>query len=239
MQTHAKPRPTVIRPPEYLPRLSTLALVDRAELCVLGDTLQYSRQSFHNRAKLRSVPGWQWASIPLQSRQHGQPICAAKIDHHARWQAQHERAFTYNYRSAPYFEFYEHDFEPLFATDWPSLGVVSVWTTKLLARLLGITTPLDVASESAGVLEKPETLAGLAERYDVRTLLTTETAAPHDAARVPSAEILAQRYRENERAQNFEGFVPGLSAVDALFNHGPSALQIMRDGVVATSEVDG
>lgn len=222
-----------LHPPEYLPPLATLALYDRAERVVLADTARYSRQSFQNRARLRGVPGGQWATIPLAPHQRGLPLCRAQPDHHARWQAQHARAFEYNYRSAPYFEFYEDDFAPLFSEAWPSLGVVNAWTTRLLMRLVGITTPLAVASEDGECPppDEPHALADLARRYDANALLVPEAAARRLGAALPGVAVTPLRFAEAERAQNFDGFAAGCSAVDALFNHGPETLRLLRAGM--------
>ena len=62
-----------IRPPEYFPRLSHVALMHYATHFVLADTMQYSRQSFQNRTRVRTREGSSWVSVPLKGGQHGSP----------------------------------------------------------------------------------------------------------------------------------------------------------------------
>ena len=107
-----------VRPPEYWPRLSYFALMDRVERFVLADTFQYSRQSFQNRAKLRTPQGWQWISVPLRGGQHGRPVCDVAIEGVPYCMGKHWRAFTFNYHATPFFAYYEDAFRPLFDAEW-------------------------------------------------------------------------------------------------------------------------
>ncbi|QXD15529.1 WbqC family protein [Rhodocaloribacter litoris] len=215
-----------VRPPEYFPRLAYFALMDAAERFVLADTFQYSRQSYQNRARLRTPQGRQWVSIPLRGGQHGRPIRAVEIEPRRDWMGKHRRAFMYNYRSTPFFEYYEPDFESLFAGTWTHLADLTCATVALVARLLGIRTPLLRASGLAGA---PDTLTKVLAATGADRLLVPEEAAAHDVPLAPSAQVL--RYETPPYRQNFSGFEPDVSAVDLLFNYGPEALAVLRQGV--------
>ena len=230
-----------VRPPEYFPRLAYLALMQQAERFVLADTFQYSRQSFQNRARLRTPPrprrSWQWISVPLKGGQHGRPICEVEVDSapvpgqaecgqavRADWQRSHWRAFRYNYQTAPFFDHYEAAFCDLFQNPWTSLGALTCASAELLHRLFGLSTTLVRAS---ALPEAPSDLGTLAGHDHL--LLVPEATAEHDRAQVTSVQVL--RYQEPVYHQNFEGFEPGLSGVDLLFNYGPSAVEILQSGV--------
>ena len=222
-------RVIAVRPPDYFPRLAYLALMQQAERFVLADTFQYSRQSFQNRARLRTPPrprrSWQWISVPLKGGQHGRPICEVEVDVRADWQRSHWRAFRYNYQTAPFFDHYEAAFHDLFENPWTSLGALTCASAELLHRLFGLSTVLVRAS---ALPEAPSDLGTLAGHDHV--LLVPEATAEHDRTQVASVQVL--RYQEPVYHQNFEGFEPGLSGVDLLFNYGPSAVEVLRSGVV-------
>jgi len=95
-------------------------------------------------------------------------------------------------------------------------------------RLLGLTTPLVRASALPGA---PDTLPAVLAAVGADALLVPEAAAAHDAPLAPALRVM--RYETPAYRQNFSGFVPGLSAVDVLFNYGPEALSIIRQGVQA------
>lgn len=207
-----------IRPPEYFPRLEYAALLVAAERFVLADTFQYSRQSFQNRTRLRNPEGWQWVSVPLKGGQHGRPIHAVRIRPVPGWQKQHWKAFHFNYRRAPFFEFYEEALRPFFERPWTHLGALTCATVECLHRLLGLSTPLMRAS---ALPEAPATLPALVEAGGGAPLVTLPETAPHDAAEVADVRVL--RFDHPEYYQVFNGFEPGMSAFDLLFNYGPEA----------------
>ncbi|SHK06465.1 WbqC family protein [Rhodothermus profundi] len=203
-------------PPEYFPRLERVALALRAGRLVLADTFQYSRQSFHNRTRLRNPQGWQWISVPLRAHQHGVPIDQAAVGQLRGWQRRHWRAFCYNYRTTPYFEFFEPRLEEIFQQEWTTLGALTCATVLLTLQLFEIDTPVVRASELVG---RPASVAAIARVLAADTLLLPENTAAID--RTAAAQVYALRFKEPVYRQNFEGFVPGMTALDLLFNLGP------------------
>ncbi|MDQ7039846.1 MAG: WbqC family protein [Rhodothermus sp.] len=203
-------------PPEYFPRLERVALALRAGRLVLADTFQYSRQSYHNRTRLRNPQGWQWISVPLRAHQHGVPIDQAAIGQLRDWPRRHWRAFCYNYRTTPYFEFYEPRLEAIFRQPWKTLGALTCATFLLTLQLFEIDTPVVRASELIG---RPTSMAAIAQVLAADTLLLPEATASIDRAAAPQVCVL--RFEEPVYRQNFEGFVPGMTALDMLFNLGP------------------
>lgn len=202
--------------PEYFPRLERVALALRARRLVLADTFQYSRQSYHNRTRLRNPQGWQWISVPLRAHQHGVPIDRATVGQLRGWQRRHWRAFCYNYRTTPYFEFFEPRLEEIFQQEWTTLGALTCATVLLTLRLFEIDTPVVRASELVG---RPASVAAIARVLAADTLLLPENTAAID--RAAAAQVYALRFKEPVYRQNFGGFVPGMTALDLLFNLGP------------------
>lgn len=216
-----------IRPPEYFPRPNYVALMHHAETFVVADTFQYSRQSFHNRTKLRNPDGWQWITVPLKSYGHREAIRDITVDHHDRWQERHWRSFMYNYRSTMYFEFFEDRFRPVFEEEeWRKLGHLTSRTVEIVARLIGVDTEILRASELPGA---PNSVSSLLETLDAGSspLLVPESTAAVDGSAADDVQVLSfdlPSYR-----QNFEGFEPDMSAMDLAFNYGPEAGRMIAD----------
>ncbi len=211
-----------VRPPEYWPRPDYFALMDAVDSFVIADTFQYSRQSFQNRTTLRTPDGRQWISIPLKGGSHGLPIDEVEIRGSHRWIARHWRALLFNYRTTPFFAFYEPRLKPLFETEWHRLRDLTVASITLLREFLGIGTPLVHASRLAAA---PSTLDGILHNVGSESLVVPRETFEVDA-RLASAvmDFHPQQYR-----QNFEGFEAGMSALDLLFNYGPETLSMIRN----------
>lgn len=212
-----------VRPPEYWPRLSYFALMDRVDRFVLADTFQYSRQSYQNRARLRTPQGWQWISVPLRGGQHGRPVCDVSIEGDPYWMGKHWRAFIFHYHSTPFFAFYEDALRPLFDVRWRCLADLTCATVEVLHRLLGLRAALVRASALPGApADLPAVLAAVGDDG----LVVPAEAAAHDAA----AARCVFDYDDPVYRQNFAGFEAGMSALDVLFNYGPEARAVLARG---------
>ncbi len=208
-----------IRPPEYFPRLEYFALMRAVDLFVIADTFQYSRQSFQNRAQIRTPAGRIWLTIPLLGGQHGRRILDVQVaDASDAWQRKHWRSLEFNYRSAPYFEFFEKELSDVLHSEETALKEYTVSSTLCIRDMLELRTKVVLASELLG---DPATVKEIVNRVKGHELFTLGDTFELDRQSAPLVSIVAPHigpYR-----QNFEGFEPGLSALDAILNIGPFA----------------
>lgn len=174
----------------------------------MGDTFQYSRQSFQNRARIATPDGVMWLTVPLVGGQHGTPIARMRVDERADWRRVHLKALRFNYGAAPFYIEYAPRIEALLAERHATLGSLTRATVELLARLLGVETRCTWASELPG---NPATHAA------VQDVLPTSEAHP-----------LADSWEEAPRRQPFGGaFRADCSALDALMMYGPDARRFL------------
>ena len=198
-----------------------------AEHMVLADTYQYSRQSFQNRARLRTPQGWQWISVPLKGGQHGTPIAEVAIRSHLPWHRAHHRSLMYNYRSAPYYSAYAPDLHVLLDDPPVRLGDLSCRSVAIMAGWLGVGDRLVRATDLPG---QPDTLAAILDVLDGPQVLLTRPAAL-DSDRGHGVRVAVGRYTPPTYRQTFDGFEPDLSALDLLFNYGPDARRMIRESL--------
>lgn len=216
-----------VRPPEYLPRLAYMALMKWVDVFVVADTFQYSRQSFQNRARIRTPDGWSWISVPLVGRQHGTPIDQIDIDTRRAWTSKHRRAFQYNYASTPYFPFIEHELDTLYATRWPTLADLTVSTVEWSHQLFALKSEVIRASSLEG---SPASLPAILEILKPDELWSPEGAYEKDRLHVDRIQPFT--YREPEYRQHFEGFEPEMTALDIFCNYGQESSRMLGRGVV-------
>lgn len=191
--------------PEYLPRLETLLPILAVEEAVWRGDRSFSRQGWQNRTRLRNPDGWQWITVPIERGQRGQSIDDTGIAYHDGWRKRHLKALQYNYSTSPFHEHYAPDIEVLFNAKHETLGQLNRAALELILRWLKhpirwLDPDIDPIAGSPDATEGPPDLI-----------------AP--AAGKPSQEFEHPVYR-----QNYDGFIPGMSALDILFNHGPQAL---------------
>ena len=220
---------TAVQPPEYFPRLEYTSLIQHVDHFVLADTFRYRRQSFQNRSKLRSPQGWHWITIPISGRRDGAPIHEVEIETGGRWLEKHWRSFLYNYRTTMYFEFLEDSFRPFFERTWERLNPCICRSVTLLAELFEIGTPITRASQLDGA---PESLTGILQATTAEALAVPEEDSPSDLPEWVVPHAFA--YDHPNYHQNFEGFEPGMTAADLLFNYGREAQRLLAKGATTT-----
>lgn len=216
-----------IRPPAYFPPLWYTALLYHVDHFILADTFRYRGQSFQNRSKLRNAQGTHWISIPLFGQPQGAPFHTVEIETGGRWREKHWRSFLYDYRTTMYFEFYEETFRPFFDVTWENLAHCTCRSVALQAELYGIDTTLTRASALEGA---PGSVSEIVEALGAETLvLPTDETPPPDL----EADVQSFAYEHPEYRQNFEGFIPGVTGMDLLFNYGREAPRLLTQGIGA------
>ncbi len=197
------------------------------DIFVIADTVQYSRQSRQNRARLRTPNGAQWISIPLVGGQSGLDIRSIRVAESAnRWQTKHRRALKFNYGSAPYYDHYAPLVLPILESRATDLVAYTVPSVRTIVRLLKLETPVILASD---LHKQPATLAGILDELDGELVSLPDSGAS-DSRHGVARWLL--RFHATPYRQNFDGFVEGLSMLDALMNVGPDA------GLLACGDVD-
>lgn len=216
-----------IQPPAYFPPLDYTALVAHVDHFILADTFRYRAETFQNRSKLRNAQGGHWITIPLFGHPEGRPLCDVDIETGGRWREKHWRSFLYDYRSTMYFSFYKERFKPFFEEEWQTLVDCTCRSVRLQAGLFGIDTPITRATALDGA---PDSRAAILEAVDDEGPLVVPAAeTPIDDVRVPVQSVA---YDHPTYRQNFEGFEPGMTALDLVFNYGREAPRRLVRGIV-------
>ena len=76
------------------------------DVCFIVDTVQFVKEGFHNRNKIRINNGkeWQWLTIPvLLAKKKLINLSEVKINDKIKWQRKHLNAIKYSYGKTPYF----------------------------------------------------------------------------------------------------------------------------------------
>lgn len=190
--------------PAYFPGSATLACLLRRDV-VWEVWDNYQKQTYRNRCYICTDRGRLTLTVPIRhvGGETGRQLFRdVLIDNSYNWQRQHWRALETAYRSAPFFEYYEADLQPLFNTRFDSLMELDLATIHSLASLLS----LPVSNRKSERYE-----ANPATGTDARLLVLAKAPAP--VTLPPYHQVFEDRH----------GFIPGLSALDLLFNEGPAA----------------
>ena len=221
-----------IHQPQYLPWLGYFDKIDRADVFVILDNVQFKKNEYQNRNRIKTAQGWQWLTVPVGYR-FPQKISEVTVNNNTNWRHKHWQALVTNYARAACFADHAPAYEAFLGEDWGSLADLNTRTVRDLVTTLGITTPLRVASD----WDLPEDPTGRLVRICVETGADTYLSGAGgqdylDLRQFETAgiDVLFQEYSHPEYPQQFGSFEPYMSAVDLLFNCGPDSLGIIRSG---------
>ena len=103
---------------------------------------QFEKQTHRSRFEIAGPNGKQVLSIPLIHQSTHQSMAEVQIDYSQNWQIKHWRSIETAYSKAPFFEFYEHLFRPLFTNNFYLLTEFNLQVLHAILRALKINMPI-------------------------------------------------------------------------------------------------
>lgn len=223
--------------PTFLPWLGWFDIADQVDLLLILDDVAFSKQSWQQRNRLRTLQGLEYVTVPIRSAgRMGQAIRDTEtVGLH--FVQKLERAISGSYARAPYFKTLFLDFCEALRKSAES-GRLSDLNTGLIEWLfsaLGIPTPWQSSSTLNTQGKRGEYVAALCEAVGANDYLSpagAETYLLEDRAAFDRRhiEVWLHEYDHPEYQQAFAPFMPYASTLDLLFNEGPRALDIIRSG---------
>jgi WbqC-like protein family len=221
-----------IHQPQYLPWLGYIDKIDRSDSFVILDSVQFKKNEWQNRNRIKSARGWQWLTVPVLHR-HPEKIRDVRINNAVDWRRKHLQALEINYSRAPYFQDYIPFFRDLYGRTWERLAVLNQTVIQFLIEAFGINSRVVMASDTNAREEPTDRLIDICRTVGADTYLAGDGSRNYlDSARFEKEKIrvLFQSFHPPAYEQLYGPFEPGLSAVDLLFNCGSQSLSILRKG---------
>ncbi len=220
-----------IHQPQYLPWIGYFDKIDRSDVFVLLDNVQYKKNEFQNRNRIKTSQGWQWITVPVLYK-YTEKINEVKINNTVDWQRKHLSALICNYSKAPFLKEHLGFFEETFSIHWECLVEINIHIIKYLNKALGINKEVLVASNLKLREEPTERLIDICKYVQADTYLSGESGANYmnvDAFTQAKIHVKFQDFHHPVYQQLYDKFEPLMSIVDLLFNHGTHSLEIIRN----------
>ena len=216
----------------YLPWLRYMEKVARADVFVVLDDIQFTKNGFQNRNKIKHANGWMYLTVPVKHRA-GQPLHEVEIAGGKDWNQGHWRAIQTNYGRAPYYREHADGLAAIYERSWTHLNPLNSELLKYLCSALGIETRLVYSSELDLRGEATDRLIEICRAVGADCYYSGAYAVEKylDIAAMEAAgiEVALQEWACPTYGQCFPkaGFIPDLSALDLLLNEGPRGLSIL------------
>lgn len=227
--------------PAYLPWLGLLHKAAVADTFVLVDTVQFEKDSFTNRNKLRSPEGWRWLTVPVLSRGHlEQPLSELQIAPRP-WARKHWTAFRMFYARTPFFDRHAPFLERLYARPWEQLADLCEEILRYLFGAFGIEARLLRASSLDLEGKKSDLVLDLCRKTGARTFVFGNLGRRYvrvEDFEVAGVRVVFQDYKHPVYPQAYPGFEAGMNAFDLLMNVGPRSRQVLFEGNLRPEELE-
>lgn len=221
----------VILQPSYIPWRGYFHQIQRADIFVFYDDVQYDKHGWRNRNRVKTQSGTQWLTIPVSAPSGKNltecPIRDVLISPDQNWQRKHWRTLEMSYSKAPYFSRYAPLLQPYFERPAVSLVDFIINLTEVLARELGIGKTRFLRSSSlAAKGHKSERLLAILHQIGADHYISGPSAKSYleeDAFTRSGIGLEYMSYDYPPYEQLHPPYDPAVSILDLLFMVGPNA----------------
>lgn len=196
-----------IFPLTYLGPISLFAEIIKYDEIILEKKEHFIKQSYRNRCEIIGANGKLNLSIPTYRKGRDKTIIdEVKVCNDTNWATIHWRSICTAYRSSPYFEYYEADFEELFLKGADNLFEFNLSLFQLIVKKLKLDVKISFSDEFILNQEMDDYRPNLSRGYK-------------DEKQYP---------RYIQVFEDIVGFQENLSIVDLLFNEGPVSVDYLK-----------
>jgi len=222
--------------PEYLPYLGYIYKIAKADKFILVDHVQYLQKSFQNSNRIRTAPGpegFTWLTVPVVTHDRRyQKINEVEIDNSTAWGKKHWKTIYLNYKNLPFFADHQDFFEKLYLKKWTMLSDLTEAIIYYLVEQLDIKTPIYKSSAYNFNGKKTDLLIEMCEALEADTYLSGNGARSYveeEKFKTKSLNHIFSDFHHPVYVQKFKPFIPNLSVIDLLFNHGKESGEIIKN----------
>lgn len=208
--------------PNYLPWLGFFDKMQRSDLFIIEDNIQFEKQGFTNRNKIKTIDGIRWLTVPIKHVNGPLLINQVKIANKQEpdWAQRHWLTLKHNYCKAPYWDEYSSFFEGTYSRKWSLLIDLNMHLIKGIMRFLNITTPLIMASSLDVAGKKSELIIAQCKAVGADVQLAGNGGKDYidpERFKEESIKLVFQDFHHPYYNQLHGEFIYNLSVVDYLF----------------------
>jgi hypothetical protein len=216
--------------PSYVPWRGYFHLIQKSDVFIFYDDVQYDKHGWRNRNRVKTANGTVWLTIPVLHKGNVEkrvPIDEIRVSWDSNWTHKHWSTIKQSYGKAPHFGRYEEILASFYQKRPDKLVDFTIPLTIELARQLGIThTEFVRSSALGGDGDKTDRLIALLRRVGATHYISGPSAQDYiEPEKFAAADIGLEymSYDYREYPQMHGPYEANVSIVDTLFMLGPNA----------------
>lgn len=217
-----------VHQPQFLPWLGYFDKIRRADLFCYLDNVQYKKNDWQNRNRIKTAQGWQWLTVPVHYR-FPQKIKEVRINNTVNWKKKHLQTLATNYNRAPLFKEFAKLFEEVYSQDWEFLSELNIALIERLKTKFRLDRVPFVKSSEMNLREDPtDRLIDICKELKADSYLSGQDGVKYmdlERFRQSGIRVVVQEFIHPVYPQLFKDFQANMSVVDLLFNCGPEGIE--------------
>lgn len=226
----------VVMQPSYLPWLGYFDLLIQADLFLFYDTVQYDKDGWRNRNRIKTANGPQWLTVPVLTSGLNKPLIKdIKINNREPWQRKHLKSLQMNYAKTKFYDETYPEVESILSRDWERLMELNEAVIRKLCGMLEIRTSIQRVSELGLDFDegKNEKLIQICKHVGADEFYEAAGGKGYieeSLFKENGIHLRFQDYKHPVYPQLYGDFVSSLSVVDLLCNCGrEDSIRILKE----------
>jgi len=215
-----KPKIITIHQPDFIPWLGFFDRWNKSDLFIILDDVQFLRQGWHHRDKIKTPNGSKWLTIPIKKKgKYFQDINQTRIDESGNWRKDHLNLISSLYKKAPQFNKIYPEIEKLYTKKTSNLMEFNLDFLFFIAKKIEIKTSTVFSSEYSINAKGTNRLVELVKQFKGTIYLTgTGSKSYLDESLFLKENIKVKWHDFTPPSYNqlYNGFEPMLSILDMM-----------------------
>lgn len=216
----------------YIPWKGYFDMMNSVDEFIIYDDMQYTKNDWRNRNKIKTPQGPQWLTIPVKQTSLMQTIRETEVASD-QWRGKHWKTIVQVYGKSAHFQEVKPLLEPLYmASNETRLSSINYAFITAVTGFLGIGTRLRWSSDFQLEGDRNERLVNLCLAAGADTYLTGPSALDYMDkdlfARAGIAVEITNYAAYPEYPQLYPPFEHAVSVIDLMFNTGRDARRFMK-----------
>jgi len=214
-----------IHQPNYLPFIGFFQKMALSDIFIILDTVQFSKDSYTQRTRIRTKDGCIWLTIPINKKYNFKPIQDVLLPDDNNWLKKHKMSLLSNYSKC---KFVDEKFIDEYYSDCGKFKTLKEFNEigiYYLKNKFEINTNIIKASDLNidNSLKSTDLLIDIIKKVGGDTYISGSGGAKYlDESKFANNKLALKyfKFEPFEYSQRWSGFEPFMSSLDLLFNCG-------------------
>ena len=216
----------------YIPWKGYFDIIGAVDEFIVYDEVQYTKNDWRNRNKIKTPSGVQWITIPVYQKSLNQKISETTVAS-SNWGIKNWNTIRSNYGRTPFFKTFSNEFELFYTTTKAThLSEINVTLLRMICQMIGINTLISNSADYILRGDPTERLIGLCKQTGAQYYLSGPAARNYLREELFVAENISVEWIDYgvypEYPQLYPPFSHYVSIIDLLFNTGKSSANFMK-----------